>query len=82
MYGIDETTRTPKNLVLKAGTDRLMVEATGVTLTAEDITLDMTDTITAIEAVESAVNDAQTSNDTKLDEIIALLTTIAANTAP
>lgn len=64
MYGIDETTRQPKNLVLGAGTDRLLVDAAGVTLEAGDISLDLTAT------------------NALLTDIKALLTTIAANTAP
>jgi hypothetical protein len=71
MYAIDEATRSPKNLVIADGTDRLMVEVGGATLEAGDITLDMTATNAKLDAI--GVQNAA---------IIALLTTIAANTTP
>lgn len=69
-YSIDEVTRKPVNLVNKDGTDRLLVDVSGVTLETGDITLDMTDTNTKLDQLH-----------TDNVAIIALLTTIAANTA-
>jgi hypothetical protein len=78
MYAIDEISRKLKNLVLKGDTDALMVQVEGVTLTAGDVSVSLTDTNTKLDTLITKA----TSTNTKLDSIIALLTTIAANTTP
>jgi phage baseplate assembly protein gpV len=59
MIAIDETTRTPKNVVIKAGTDRLLVDVGSVTLESGDITLDMSETNAILTDILSRFADRQ-----------------------
>jgi hypothetical protein len=76
MSVIDQATRKPKNLVIKTGTDHLMVDVSGATLTAGDITLDMTSTNAKLDTLISKFTTALD----KQGQIIELLTSIDAKT--
>jgi hypothetical protein len=55
MYAIDQITRKLKNLVLKDGTDRLLVDVAGATLTTGNITLDMSSTNAKLDDIKAQI---------------------------
>lgn len=78
MYAIDEITRKLKNLVLKDGSDALMVQVEGVTLTSGDVSVSLVDTNAKLDDLIALAISAEADRAT----IIDLLTTIADNTTP